>query len=226
MRRVLILVLVLCLCIMPVRGEGHSKYVALTFDDGPSGRYTQRLLEGLKERNVHATFFLCGYRLETYGELAQSIHAQGHEIGLHGYSHDDLAKMSVQTVFSELQRTRARLPEDLLVNLMRSPGGNLSKAVRQAAESQSLAVIHWSVDPEDWANHDADLIHRRVVEKVKDGDVILLHDMSDASVDGALAIVDTLKAQGYQFLTVSQLAMLRLTHLKSGQSYQAFQADF
>lgn len=222
MRRVLVWFLALCLCVIPVHGEQTPKYVALTFDDGPSGQYTQRLLEGLESRGVHATFFLCGYRLETYPELARTIRQKGHEIGLHGYSHRDLSKMNVQAVSAELENTRALLPEGGLVNLMRSPGGNLSKAVHRAAEELGVAVIQWSVDPEDWATRDASLIHSRVVETVKNGDVILLHDMTDSSVDGALEIVDTLKARGYQFLTVSQLAMLRLTHLNSGQKYNAF----
>ena len=226
MRRVFVIFLAVLLCIPAVRAEEPVKYVALTFDDGPSGQYTQRLLEGLARRGIHATFFLCGYRLETYPELAAAIRAGGHEIGLHGYSHKDLAKMDAAAVSSELVRTQVRLPEGTLVNLMRSPGGSLSNAVHQAAENQGLAVIQWSVDPEDWAIRDAALVHRRVVDQAADGAVILLHDMSDSSVDGALAIVDTLLDRGYRFLTVSQLAMLRLTHLRSGQKYSSFGPAF
>jgi len=226
MRRVLIIFMAILLCIPTVRAEEPVKYVALTFDDGPSGQYTQRLLEGLAQRGIHATFFLCGYRLETYPELAQDIRAGGHEIGLHGYSHKDLSKMDAAAVFSELTRTQARLPQGTLVNLMRSPGGSLSKPVHQAARELGLAVIQWSVDPEDWAIRDPQLVYRRVVDQTTDGAVILLHDMSDSSVDGALAVVDTLLDRGYRFLTVSQLAMLRLTHLKSGQKYNAFGPRF
>lgn len=225
MRRIVILLLAVGLLIVPVHGEEQVKYVALTFDDGPSGQYTQRLLEGLGERGVHATFFLCGYRLETYPELACAIRGRGHEIGLHGYSHKDLSQMSLQAVARELRETQALLPEGTLVNLIRSPGGNLSEAVYGAARQLGTAVIQWSVDPEDWATRDAELVYRRVVANVENGDVILLHDMTDSSVDAALHIVDTLKARGYQFLTVSQLAMLRLTHLNSGQKYNAFRPD-
>ena len=225
MRRVIFLLLAAVLLVQPVFGA-QGGYVALTFDDGPSGRYTRRLLEGLEQRGVHATFFLCGYRLEQYPELAEEIRGRGHEIGLHGYSHDDLAKMGSAAVTSELTRTWARLPENTLVNLFRSPGGSLSPTVHQAAKDQGLAVISWSLDPEDWACRDAGVIHSRVVKAVKDGDVILMHDMTDSSVDGALAIVDSLRAQGYRFLTVSQLAMLRLTHLRSGEKYNDFRPLF
>ena len=222
MARFWALVLALLFCAPRVHAAQRAGYVALTFDDGPSGQYTQRLLEGLDRRDVCATFFLCGYRLETYPDLASDIRAGGHEIGLHGYSHKDLSKMSASGVRGELEDTRTLLPAGTLVNLVRSPGGNLGESVYRAAEEMGLAVIQWSLDPEDWATRDPELVHRRVTEQVKNGDVILLHDMTDSSVDAALNIVDTLKARGYQFLTVSQLAMLRLTHLNSGQKYSRF----
>lgn len=221
MRRFLSLILVLILMVVPVSAE-TPKYAALTFDDGPSGRYTERLLEGLAERNVHATFFLCGYRLEEYGDLAEKIRSQGHEIGLHGYSHDSMADMSGVQLSRELEDTMALLPPGCVVNLMRPPGGNANQRVSDTARNMNLSIISWSVDPKDWATNDTSLIYRRLVSQTGDGDVILLHDMTDSSVDAALALVDELTAQGYKFLTVSQLAMLRLRQLRPGESYNAF----
>lgn len=214
----LILCVLLALC-SPVQAE---QYLALTFDDGPSGRFTQALLEGLQARRVHATFFLCGYRLETYGSLAEEIRAQGHEIGLHGYSHDPMADMSDQNLLQELAQTRVLLPRDTLVNLLRTPGGQDSPRISQCARQANLALVRWSVDPMDWATRDSGLVYRRIVEQAEDGSVILLHDMSDSTVQAALQAVDTLQGQGYRFLTVSQLAMLRLTHLTGGKSYHTF----
>ena len=222
MRRFLALIAAVFLLALPVRAEGGNKYVALTFDDGPSGRYTRELLEGLRERNVRATFFLCGYRLETYGELAGQIRRQGHEIGLHGYSHDSMAKMSPAGLTRELTNTHALLPEGCVVNLMRPPGGQANRTVSDAAREQGLSIISWSVDPKDWATNDTSLILQRMLEKTGDGDVILLHDMSDSSVEAALALVDELAARGYRFLTVSQLAMLRLEQLRPGETYSGF----
>lgn len=221
-RRFLSLVLVLTLLVLPVKAESTAKYVAITFDDGPSGRFTTRLLEGLAERNVHATFFLCGYRLEDYGNLALEIRHQGHEIGLHGYSHDSMAEMSSYQLSKELQDTLALLPEGCVINVMRPPGGQANQRVSNTAKELNLSIISWSVDPKDWATNDTDLIYRRLLEQTGDGDVILLHDMSDSSVDAALALIDQLTEQGYKFLTVSQLAMLRLQQLKPGESYAAF----
>lgn len=217
-RLLLILLLVVGLSV-PAQA---TKYVALTFDDGPSGRFTRRLLEGLEERQAHATFFLCGYRLETYPELAQEIHRQGHEIGLHGYTHDAMDTMSSQTLAQELEATRAMLPQCGVINLLRPPGGLSSPQVRQQAQCHNLSIVSWSLDPKDWATQDAEVIYQRMIRQISDGDVILLHDMSDSSVDGALALIDALTDQGYRFLTVSQLALLRLAQLRPGVQYQSF----
>ena len=221
MRRFLSLILCLSLLVIPVRALEPAKYVALTFDDGPSGRYTRRLLEGLAERDACATFFLCGYRLETYGALVEDIRSGGHEIGLHGYSHDDLSVMSPDAILTELENTRALLPP-CLINLVRTPGGKLTDPVRDAAARENLSLIYWSLDPKDWATHDAGIIEQRILENIADGDIILMHDMSDSSVTAALNIVDNLQAQGYRFLTVSQLAMLRLQQLRPGKEFYNF----
>lgn len=221
-RKIIILLLTLALLIPAAGAEEPVAYIALTFDDGPSDRFTTALLGGLNQRNVDATFFLCGYRMETYGDLPAQIKAGGHEIGLHGYSHDSMADMSTSTIADELTRTRALLSDDYLINLMRTPGGTQTDAVSQAAQDAGLAIIHWSLDPMDWATRDASLIEQRILDNVQDGDIILMHDMTDSSVEAALAIVDALQARGYRFLTVSQLAMLRLCHLESGRRYCSF----
>ena len=222
MRRIFALFLALFLLIFPVQAQSGTKYAALTFDDGPSGRITGALLEGLEKRNVRSTFFLCGYRLEDYREVAAAIRQKGHEVGLHGYSHDSMAKMDAHTLRRELEDTLALLPAGCPVSLMRPPGGAANETVQKVSREMNLSVMFWSVDPKDWATDDASLILSRLREDTGDGDVILLHDMDMSSVEAALALVDELQAQGYKFLTVSQLAMLRLTQLKPGESYEGF----
>ena len=208
------------LLIFPASGEKETKYVALTFDDGPSGRFTRRLLVGLEQREVKATFFLCGYRLADYKSLAKKIHDQGHEIGLHGYSHDPMSDMSESQVTGEIQKTAALLPCD--VRFLRPPGGKYNEATIAAARKAGLAILSWSLDPKDWACDDAATITERVVKKVKDGDVILLHDMSDSSVTAALRIVDRLEARGFRFVTVSELAKIKGVILTPGKVYTGF----
>ena len=98
MRRMI--ALFLCIWLLPVRAEAAqtTQYVALTFDDGPSGRYTRRLLDGLDARGVKATFLLCGYRLKEDPDTARRIHEAGHEIGLHGYSHKNMRKLTKEEI--------------------------------------------------------------------------------------------------------------------------------
>ncbi|HIT34899.1 MAG TPA: polysaccharide deacetylase family protein [Candidatus Faecousia intestinigallinarum] len=222
MRRILAGALCLCLLILPVRGEETEKYVALTFDDGPSGRFTRKLLEGLEQRQVKATFALCGYRIQQSPELAQAIFDGGHEIALHGYSHSCMGHMKAEKVAAEIQETLLLLPEGCQPAFLRPPGGVLSETVYRTAKQSGFALLGWSIDPKDWATHNADAVESAVEKSVKDGDIILLHDMSDSSVNAALAIIDALAEEGYRFVTVSALAELRGVEIQSGTLYSRF----
>lgn len=221
MKRIWALVCCLLVLALPVHGEAGTKYVALTFDDGPSGRYTDRLLDGLKERDARATFLLCGYRIQQYPNQVQRIIDEGHEIGNHGYSHRNMQQLSRRDIAQELMDTQALL-QGVNIRFLRPPGGCCSDGVRQVAQARGLAILNWSVDPKDWALHDAAAVEQAVVKNVSDGDVILLHDMSDSSVTAALQIIDELSAQGYQFVTASQLAALRGCVPKAGETYHSF----
>ena len=222
MRRILAIILCLSLLTLPVQGAEDAKYVALTFDDGPSGRFTRRLLDGLAERDAKATFFLCGYRIAQYPKETQRIFDEGHEIALHGYSHDCMTPMSRRQIAKELSDTKALLPEGCKALWLRPPGGCCSDGVRQVAEVTNLSILDWSVDPRDWATRDTAAVGRFVVERIQDGDVVLLHDMSDSSVDAALAIIDELQSQGFRFVTVSELVKIRDITVKPGKTYRKF----
>ena len=222
MRRILALVLIAALLCPAARAAEDEKYVALTFDDGPSGRFTRRLLEGLEERDVKATFLLCGYRIKESPQMAQAIFDAGHEIGLHGYSHDNMANMTYAEAAKEIADTMALLPQGCSPAFLRPPGGSCNKSSAQAAKDAGLALLNWSVDPRDWCNHDAQAVEAAVVNAVQDGDIILLHDMCDCSVDAALAIVDQLQARGFTFVTVSELARIKEITPQPGVMYLRF----
>ena len=209
----------LMLC-FPVRADAGARYLALTFDDGPSGRFTRRLLDGLKDRDVKATFLLCGYRVVDYPKEAARIAAEGHEIGLHGYSHSPMNTMTESQVATEIRKTAALLPGGVV--FLRPPGGKFNDATLTAAKQAGLAILSWSLDPKDWACDDASTITARVVAKAKDGDVILLHDMSDSSVTAALRVIDQLEARGFRFVTVSKLAEIKGVTLEPGKVYTHF----
>ena len=222
MHRFMACLLILSFCSLPVQAAENKKYVALTFDDGPSGRFTQQLLDGLALRGAKCTFLLCGYRMEQYPELTQRIFQEGHEIGYHGFSHDSMQQMSRRKIGQELMDSQALLPEDCEPAVMRPPGGFVTDGIRQVAEVRNLAILSWSVDPKDWATKSVAAIEQSVLKTVKDGDVVLLHDMSASSVQAALDIVDELQRQGYRFVTASELAKLRKVSLKPGQVYREF----
>lgn len=224
MKRIALLILCCLLC-APVRAAENEKLVALTFDDGPSGKFTRKLLDGLEERGVKATFLLCGYRMEQYPSLTQRIFQEGHEIGLHGYSHKPMQNMCQQNTVQELRKTMALLPDGCKISFLRPPGGLCSECTQAVAEEFGLSILHWSVDPKDWAIHDVKSIKNTVLSRVRDGDVILLHDMSDSSVEAALAIVDALRAKGFRFVTASELAQARKIILVPGRKYTRFENE-
>ncbi|MGM9588622.1 MAG: polysaccharide deacetylase family protein [Faecousia sp.] len=222
MRRMMAALMILSMLALPVRAAESKRYVALTFDDGPSGKYTRTLLDGLALRGVRATFLLCGYRMEQYPELVERIHAEGHEIGYHGFSHSSMRNMSRRAIGQELIDSKALLPEDCEPVFFRPPGGIVTDGVRQVAEARQLAILSWSVDPRDWATKNVESVEQAVLKRVQDGDIVLLHDMSSSSVRAALDIVDELQRQGYRFVTVSELARIRKVRLKPGEVYCKF----
>lgn len=205
-------------------GGGQTKFVALTFDDGPTGKLTERLLDGLKERYVSVTFFLCGYRIEQFPDVVCDMAADGHELGIHGQTHAYLHKMSQQEVQKELEQT-SRDIEQLTgqkPHLFRPPGGLTSDALLREARLEELPIILWTIDPEDWKCHDVNCVVKRITGKVKDGDIILMHDLSQASVTAAFRVIDELERRGFEFCTVSELAQIRGVALTPAESYLHF----
>lgn len=222
MRRILACLLILGLTVLPVQAADTRQYVALTFDDGPSGRYTETLLDGLALRGVKSTFLLCGYRMEQYPDITQRIFDEGHEIGYHGFSHKPMQTMSRRAIGEELIASRALMPEDCEPVFFRPPGGVVTDGIRQVAEVRQLAILSWTVDPKDWATSSVGSVETAVLKNVKDGDIILLHDMTASSVQAALDIIDVLQNQNFRFVTVSELARMRKSRIKPGQVYKHF----
>ena len=224
MRRIWSILLALLILAAPVRAAEDEKWVALTFDDGPSGALTERLLDGLAARDVKATFFVCGYRVAEYPAALRRIAAEGHEIGLHSEKHDYMQKMDYEAVLDDLTRCRAEVAEccGTQARLFRPPGGLYSETVLRASSELELSLILWSVDPCDWDEAAWDGVLPTVLSEAHDGRIILMHDLSAHSVTCALQAIDRLMAQGYEFCTVSQLAQLRGTALAPGEVYTGF----
>lgn len=201
----------------------QPRYVAMTFDDGPSAK-TVRLLEGLAKRRAHATFFVCGYRVEQFPETLVQICERGHELGMHGYSHRYFTELSPAELEQELTALALQITEITghAPTLIRPPGGLSSTEVLRDSPCADYPVILWGVDTMDWNTKDAKSVCRKITKSARCGSVILMHDTSDSSVDAALSAIDCLQAQGYVFLTVSELAAQMGYDLLGGHVYFRF----
>ena len=199
-------------------------YIALTFDDGPSGAITETLLDGLAARNVKATFFLCGYRIEKFPEIAQRMAEEGHELGLHSNRHDYMQHMTKEEALDDLAECQSILVETTGVSarLFRPPGGLYSQALLAASRELGLSVVFWSVDPHDWDKEKSSQVLPYLLSHASAGDIILMHDLTEHSVSAALSFIDTMYAKGYEFCTVSELAALSGETLSPGTYYNRF----
>ena len=185
-------------------GVKEKPSIAITFDDGPSSRYTGRLLDGLKERNVKASFFLIGENAEENPELVERIYKEGHLIGNHTYSHIQMTHLSEEAAVREIEKTDQVISAITgeHVAYMRPPFGAWQRELEIKME---VLPVLWSVDPLDWTTENVDEIVSKVVTEVEEGDIILLHDCYASSVEAALRIVDILQKEGYEFVTVDRL---------------------
>ena len=183
---------------------GAPKYIALTFDDGPSRKYTPILLDGLKERGVHATFFLMGKNIEGKEDIVKRMSEEGHLIGNHSYEHVQLTKVGAKAVCEAVEHTQEQIeaitgkrPE-----YIRPPYGDWNEELE---EKIGMAPVLWSLDSMDWKLKDTGKIIHQVLKDVKDGDIILLHDIFPSSVEAALELIDILQKEGYVFVTADEL---------------------
>lgn len=185
-------------------GVKEKPSIAITFDDGPSSRYTGRLLDGLKERNVKASFFLIGENAEENPVLVERIYKEGHLIGNHTYSHVQMTHLSEEAAVREIEKTDQVISAITgeHVAYMRPPFGAWQRELEVRME---VLPVLWSVDPLDWTTENVDEIVSKVVTEVEEGDIILLHDCYASSVEAALRIVDILQKEGYEFVTVDRL---------------------
>lgn len=180
--------------------------VALTFDDGPHPVYTPSLLDGLKERGVHATFFVVGENIPGNEEILKRMDAEGHLIGNHTYSHVKLSELDTARACAEVEKTNALICEvtGKEPEFIRPPFGEWKKTMECSLE---MIPVLWDVDPLDWTTKNTALVVERVLKDTKPGDIILLHDYYQSSVDAALEIVDALMERGYKFVTVDELIL-------------------
>ena len=185
--------------------EDHPE-IALTFDDGPHEVYTEQLLDGLKERGVQATFFLIGQNIEEKEAVVQRMKEEGHLIGNHTYHHVNLKKISESKAEEEIVMTCNKIYDTvgICTSFVRPPFGEWKQNLDFDI---TMIPVSWNVDSLDWTTENVDKTVKRVVKDVKEGDIILMHDIYASSVEAALRIVDILQEKGYKFVTVDELLL-------------------
>ena len=209
-------------------------YVALTFDDGPTGSkdgypdgMTATLLDGLKERGAHATFFMCGYRLKDFHSHCARYLAEGHELGNHTMNHpmQMLPAMSEEEIREEVE-SNSQLIEQYCgerPTVMRPVGGAYDDKVKAVMKELGLPIINWDVDTLDWKTKtDPVSVKNNIINQVEDGSVVLMHDLYSGTIEGVLAAIDELQSRTdktYAFVTVSELAAVKGVSLEPGQVY-------
>lgn len=179
--------------------------VALTFDDGPSKRYTRSILDALKEYNASATFFVLGSNAERAPDLLQRMVMEGNEIGNHTYSHKQLTTLSKEHIEEEIIATQESIYgiTHTYPKLIRPPYGSKNDNVLECANGKR--IVTWTLDTRDWQHKDSNTIVRNVCDTVKNGDIILMHDLYASSAQAAVILIPRLQEMGYQLVTVSEL---------------------
>ena len=201
-----------------------KKLVALTFDDGPSAITTPQLLDILEEKKAVATFFELGRLVEINSEVTKRVVEQGSEVGSHTYSHKNLIRERRGVVEEDKEETDGVFKDVLGVvpRLTRPPYGNCNETVAEILDSP---LILWSVDSRDWESRDPEKIEEIAIDRAEDGSIILFHDIYQTTVDSIPEIIDKLREDGFEFVTVSELAELRGEELKNGEEYRAFYSE-
>ena len=189
-----------------VREDQDRPQIALTFDDGPDEKYTEKLLDGLKERGIKASFFLLGKSIEGNEHIVKRMHREGHLIGNHTYNHVQLDKISETRAREEILKTNNRIYEITgeYPVYMRPPYGAWKKDTEFCVE---MIPVFWTIDTLDWKTQNVQDVLQRARKNIKNGSVILMHDEYETTVEAALALVDEFTEQGWEFVTVDRLIL-------------------
>lgn len=206
----------------PEEADVNAPMIALTFDDGPNPDFTQRILDTLQANYSHATFFVVGPNAENYPDVLKAISEAGCEIGNHTYNHKDLTTLSLAEVEEQVDKVNRAVKKAVGENttLIRPPYGAFDDSV--LAQFEEPAVL-WDLDTEDWKSRNAQTIVERVLDTVKDGDIVLMHDIYDSTAEAVELLVPKLKEQGYQVVSVSEMARYKGIELKLGKAYGKIQ---
>ncbi len=193
--------------------------VALTYDDGPYAAVGNIIMDECAKVNGRVTFFMVGNRVGNYASEVKRMAAEGHELGNHSYDHalfNHLGGAQIQAEVAKCNQAIANV-SGVTPTIMRLPGGNITNTVRK---NVSMPMIYWSIDTLDWKTRNAQSTINAVVGKVKDGDIVLMHEIQKSSGEAAKTIIPELAKKGFQLVTVSELARFKGATLSGGNGKQ------
>lgn len=200
--------------------DSEKPMVALTFDDGP-GKHTSRLLDIFASHGGKGTFFVIGNLLDGRAEVLNRIIAEGHEIGGHSWDHRQLTKLNTTDLSNQLVGTRTKIHQLTGIDapLLRPPYGSYNSQVKNMCKNLGIVMVNWSLDTLDWKYKDAEKICHTILSEVRDGDIILCHDLHGSTVDAMEKVIPELLSRGYQLVTVSELLDQRADVIEAGEVY-------
>lgn len=201
-----------------ITGTLPAKNIALTFDDGPYGTSTEKILDILKQENIHATFFLIGKNVEEFPSTSKRISNEGHLIGNHSYDHSkNLRTMSTTTFQENIQKAESTILfyTGLKPKFFRPPYGLISAQMYGRLNQEGFKTVLWNIDGMDWdyENTPTATLEKTIIKDAVPNGIILMHDGRDIKINyprdntiNALAyIIETLKKEGYTFVTVDKI---------------------
>lgn len=194
--------------------------VALTFDDGPQLSVGNQIMDCLAQYGGRATFFLVGDRVASRASEVQRMVAEGHEVANHTMNHKYLQSLGAAEIQAQVNQCNDTIQAACGVRptLMRLPGGNHNATV---LANTGMPMIQWSIDTLDWKTRDAASTVSTVLNQIQDGDIVLMHELYEATGNAVLQIVPELVNRGYQIVTVSEMAAAKGYSLQAGQLYSA-----
>ncbi|MDL5053135.1 polysaccharide deacetylase family protein [Oscillatoria laete-virens NRMC-F 0139] len=191
-------------------GSTDGNKIALTFDDGPTPRITDRVLDELAARKLPATFFMIGKRIQESPGLAREVAAEGHELGNHTFTHPKLSALPETRAYDEIHRS-----QDIMADTFgyapiwfRPPYGAFHRSQGRLAVDQNLGVVYWSVDPQDWTRPGAQAIASRVIAGARPGSIVLLHELTMQTPDSLPMMLDNLLERNFTFCKLSEILVL------------------
>lgn len=200
--------------------NANKKAIALTFDDGPNNTKTKKIVDLLSQNKMHGTFFMVGNRMASAPGVVNYVLEHQNEIGSHSYSHSNMKRLKKEQLIEEEKNTNKIYKEitgrDL--TLLRPPYGNVNELMK---ETMNYIFINWNIDTEDWRYRNKDHIYNEVISKVEDGDIILMHDLYDSTIEAVEKLLPELYVRGFQVVTVTELANLKGKNLEFKKVYRS-----